>query len=197
MSFFAKIFKYSEKSTQIQGLNDSLKALYVYDYFNHDKDSILVVTNTLFEANKFYQEIYSYTKDVLLFPMDDFLTSEALAISPDLKNTRLETLNEILNTKKIVVTNLMGYLRFLPPKEIYLFNKIVINKNKEYNKESLEKKLVNMGYTRETLVDKTGVFASRGYVLDIFPISSTNPIRIEFFGDEIESIKEFNVDNIS
>lgn len=195
MSFFAKIFKYNEKSTQIQGLNDSLKALYVYDYFNHDKDSILVVTNTLFEANKFYQEIYSYTKDVLLFPMDDFLTSEALAISPDLKNTRLETLNEILNTKKIVVTNLMGYLRFLPPKEIYLFNKIVINKNKEYNKESLEKKLVNMGYTRETLVDKTGVFASRGYVLDIFPISSTNPIRIEFFGDEIESIKEFNVDN--
>ena len=79
MSFFAKIFKYNEKSTQIQGLNDSLKALYVYDYFNHDKDSILVVTNTLFEANKFYQEIYSYTKDVLLFPMDDFLTSEALA----------------------------------------------------------------------------------------------------------------------
>lgn len=121
MSFFAKIFKYNEKSTQIQGLNDSLKALYVYDYFNHDKDSILVVTNTLFEANKFYQEIYSYTKDVLLFPMDDFLTSEALAISPDLKNTRLETLNEILNTKKIVVTNLMGYLRFCHLKKfIYL-----------------------------------------------------------------------------
>lgn len=87
--------------------------------------------------------------------MDDFLTSESIAISPDLKITRLETLNKTLNkNKKIVVTHLNGYLRYLPEKELYEKAIVRIKKGDEYLREKLIKDLNRLGYSRETLVTK-------------------------------------------
>ena len=92
---------------EILGLTDETKALYIFNYFTQKKESMVVLTASLYEANKLYQSLSNYTEDVYFFPMDDFLTSEALAISPDLKIHRLETLNEIVRKKNspIVVTN--------------------------------------------------------------------------------------------
>lgn len=71
MSIFENILgKHSEKN--ISGLNNELKALYVYNKFIRIEKSILFVTNTLYESNIFYQTISNYTDDVVLFPMDDF-----------------------------------------------------------------------------------------------------------------------------
>ena len=111
--------------------------------------------------------------------MDDFLTSVALAISPELKITRLETLNTLGNKEKyIIITNLMGYLRYLPTFKNYNNASISINKNDILDIKDLEKKLFNIGYTKDVIVNKTGDIASRGYVLDIFPVSFKNPIRV-------------------
>ena len=195
MSFFAKLFK-NEQVENITGLNKELKSLFIYNKFLNNDKSILVVTSSLYEANMFYKSIHNYTEDVLFFPMDDFLTSEALAISPELKNNRLEALNELMNNcKKIVVTNLMGFLRFLPTKEEYKNHILKLEKDQEYNSKELVKKLNLMGYERDTIVSKTGDIAVRGFVLDIFPIGFINPIRIEFWGDTIDSIREFDVDS--
>ena len=107
-----------EKKQGLVGLNDEFFSLYINKLFNESKKNILIVTSSLFEANMLYTFLTSYTKDVLLFPMDDFLTTESIAVSPDLKITRLETINELLNnTKKVVITHLNGYLRYLPTKE--------------------------------------------------------------------------------
>lgn len=153
----------------------------------------MLVTSSLYEANLFYKSISCYTKDVLFFPMDDFLTSEALAISPEFKNNRLMTLCD-LNNKKIIVTNLMGYLRYLPIKEVFNDAILRIDKNKDYNMKELVQKLISLGYTRETIVSKTGEMAVRGFVIDIFPLGQSNPIRLEFWGDTIESIRIFDVE---
>ena len=174
------------------GLNTEGKALLVNTLFKKYK-SITIVTNTLFEANKLYQSISNYNDNVLLFPMDDFLTSEAIAISPELKINRLETLNELCNsTHNIVITNLMGYLRFLPTLDNYKKKNIFIKKDEDISFDDLIKKLVDLGYTRETIVNKTGGFSVRGFVIDIFPISFTDPIRVEFWGDTVDKIKFFN-----
>ena len=174
------------------GLNTEGKALLVNTLFKKYK-SITIVTNTLFEANKLYQSISNYNDNVLLFPMDDFLTSEAIAISPELKINRLETLNELCNsTHNIVITNLMGYLRFLPTLDNYKKKNIFIKKDEDISFDDLIKKLVDLGYTRETIVNKTGEFSVRGFVIDIFPISFTDPIRVEFWGDTVDKIKFFN-----
>lgn len=181
-----------EECEAISGLTDELKAIYIYKLFNKHK-SLIVVTNSLYEANITYQRMINYTKDVLFFPMDDFLTSEALAISPELKVTRLETLNKLLeNENKIVITNLMGYLRYLPTKNVYKENVVKLKVNGDYPIKELTQKLYNLGYIKETIVTSTGTFATRGFVLDIYPISEPNPIRIEYWGDTIDSIKTFN-----
>lgn len=194
MNFFTTLFSFDD-SKIILGLNDELKSIYIYNYFIQNNTSIVVVTNTLYEANNFYKSLLNYTDEVLFFPMDDFLTSEALAISPELEITRLETINNSLdNAKKIIVTNLMGYLRFLPTKEIYKKSIISLSKNQEYDIKRLEKDLYNIGYKNETFVNKTGEYAPRGFVLDIFPLGMDNPIRVEFWGDVIDSIKTFDIE---
>ena len=116
MFLFDGLFKY-ENGLTVTGLTKELNILYVLNKFKKQNKNILIVTNSLYEANGYYDQLKTYTDDVCLFPMDDFLTSVAVAISPDLKNKRLETLNIINSGKKsIVVTNLMGFLRYLPDK---------------------------------------------------------------------------------
>lgn len=195
MNFFDNIFDNSNFK-YVTGLNNEMKSLFIYNKFLNKKTSILVVSSTLFEANMIYKSISNYTNDVLFFPMDNFLTSEALAKSPELQNNRVETLNELINNnKKIIITNLMGVLKYLPPKNIYSNHILKIDRNNEYKINELVEKLYSMGYERNVIVEKTGEIAVRGYVLDIFPVSSQNPIRLEFWGDNLESIREFNVEN--
>ena len=179
----------------IYGLTNELKCLYIIEKYQSTNFSIVVVLNTLYEANILYQSLSNYEEDVYLFPMDDFLTSEALAISPELETTRLETLESIVEKKKsIVVTNLMGYLRFLPPIDIYLNSFITLEEGQEIDLNQVIEKLYNIGYQKQSLVTKTGEMAVRGYVIDIFPINESNPVRIELFGDEIESVRYFDID---
>jgi len=194
MKFYEQIFDKYEKNNIISGLNQELRIIYTYNLYKNN-NSILYVTNTLYEANNIYQAFKNYTDEVLLFPMDDFLTSEALAISPELKISRLETLNELVKeSNKIVVTNLMGFRRFLPTLQLYINKKIKLSINTNYNQQKLMSDLFDLGYIKETIITKTGEVGIRGYVFDIFPVGRLNPIRIEFFDDLIESIKEFDID---
>ena len=124
--------------------------------------------------------------------MDDFLTSVALAVSPELKINRLETLEVIKNKKHIIVTNLMGYLRFLPDKNQKDKLELNLQKNKNINRDNFIKLLDEFGYTRESIVTATGEYAVRGFIIDIFPVHDDHPIRIELFGNEIESLRYFD-----
>ncbi len=195
MNFFDQLIRFDlKKGMGLSNLTDEFFCLFLNSLRSHFEKSILVVVDSLYDANKIYNNLSSFD-DVYLFPMDDFLTSEALAISPDLMISRLETINQIVSDKKsIVITNLMGYLRFLPSKEKYLSSIITLNVGDIINPQSLSQKLISLGYTRDTLVNKTGEFGVRGFVIDVFPIDYDNPIRIEFFDDEIESIRFFNPD---
>ena len=193
MSFIDNLFK--KDAHEIIGLNFELKSLYILDKYKKENKSVIFVTSNLHEAEKVYSELTHHTDKVWFFPMDDFITSVAVAASPELKVTRLETIDNIINNEKgIIITNLMGYLRYLPSKETFKQSYITIETGKEYNMETLIKKLFALGYKKETTVNMTGEIATRGFVLDIFPLNLENPVRLEFWGDEIDSIKEFDID---
>lgn len=183
----------SFKSVSLDNMSEELFAMYVWQILNKKNKNILLVTSTLIEANKLFQKISLYTNDAYLFPMDDFLTSEAIAISPDLLITRLETLKAIQNDKPlIVITHLMGYLHFLPNKKIYKDNILTISTDMEISHKALIEKLQLLGYKRETIVTKTGELGVRGFIIDLFPLGESHPIRLEFFGDTVESIRTFD-----
>lgn len=182
-----------DNNIEISGLTFELNVFYVLKKFNICNKNIIVVTNSLYEANSFYSNLKTYTDSVLLFPMDDFLTSVALAVSPDLKIKRLECLEELnKNTKNIIVTNLMGYLKFLPQKQKVKDALRTLKEKDEIKRETIIQTLEDLGYKRESLVTATGEYAVRGYIIDVFLLQSEHPIRIEMFGDEIDSIRIFN-----
>ena len=197
MKFFDHLFEIKDDDYYgVSGLNSELSCIYVYNSFLSCNKGMVVVANSLYEANLLYSKLCHYTDRVLFFPMDDFITSEAIAVSPEFKSERIHTLNCLISDSKyIVVTNLMGILRYLPKKDIWENNVIHIDKNGTLERDSLVSKLYDMGYERESIVSETGKIAIRGYVLDVFPVGEENPIRIEFWGDEIDSIKTFDLES--
>ena len=196
MKFFDNLFDIHDSSDYcVSGLNNELVCVNIYNAFIRNNKGFLVVASSTYEANNLYQVLLNYTNRVLFFPMDDFLTSEAIAISPEFKAERISTLNTLINDNNyIVVTNLMGALRYLPKKSVWKQSNVVLKKNMDVDRESLLEHLYDIGYERETIVNGTGKLGVRGYVLDIFPISYDDAVRIEFWGDTIESIKTFDVD---
>ena len=191
MNFLDKYFKYDNNLT-ITGLTHELAYLYVSKLFKEKKKNVIVLLSTLYEANTFFSGIGNYEKNTYLFPMDDFITSQALAISPELKTTRIDTLEALKNKKGIIVTNLMGYLKFLTDQSVQEKMNIVLKKGDEINREKLIEILDKLDYKRDTIVTTTGEYAVRGFVIDIFVTLEEHPIRVEFFGNVIESIRYFD-----
>lgn len=193
-NFFEQILDIrKEKNICLTGMTDEFFCVYLSKLFKEEKRDIIVVTSTLYEANKLNNSLNNYNDKTLLFPMDDFLTSESIAISPDLKITRLDTINQLLDGQKhIVVTHLNGLLRYLPTKDLFIKKKIHLKKDEDYERDELIKNLTSLGYNRETIVNKTGEMGIRGFVIDVFPFGENHPIRIEYFGDTIDSIRYFD-----
>lgn len=198
-------YSFATENMSLNGMTDEFFCLYVSKLSESVNRNIVIITPTLFEANKLVNSLSNYDKRVLLFPMDDFLASASIAISPELKITRLETLNHLMddNERHIVVTHLNSYLRYLPSKEKYKNNIINLKVGDSFERNTLINNLLNNGYLRETTVTRTGDIAIRGFVIDIFPIGNSCAVRLEFFGDEIESIRTFDtntqksIENIS
>ena len=84
MAFLDKIFLNTNEQELI-GLNNELKSLYIYQKFKNENNSIILVTSNLHEAGQIYNSLTHYTNKVWFFPMDDFITSEAIAVSPEFK----------------------------------------------------------------------------------------------------------------
>ncbi len=196
MNIFDNMFNISDEyNYSVSGLTKELNALYIYDTFIKKNKGILIIVNSVYEGNDLLNRLSNYTDKVLFFPMDDFITSEAIAISPEFKSERINTINKLIyDDKYIVITNLMGILRYLPSKEVWKKKIISLKKDNDINREKLLNDLYELGYEKETIVTETGKFGIRGYVIDVFPIGMDNPIRVELWGDTIDSIKIFDID---
>lgn len=197
MDFFDNLFDFDlKKNLAICDLNDEFFCIFLLKLYHKYNRSTIIVCNSLFDAHNIYDSLQHYLDNVALFPMDDFITSEALAVSPDLMIERVSTLKSLIcNEQKVIVTNLMGYLRFLPPNNVFKYYSFTLKKGDIINPKSLVDKLISSGYNRSTLVTKTGEFSVRGFVIDFFCLGDSFPTRIEFFDDEIESIRFFDPQN--
>lgn len=109
-------FEYNDIKN-ISGLTNELKAVFIYEHYMKTNKNILILTSSVFESSMYYEKLKAYTNKVFFFPMDEFITSVAVATSPEFAINRLDTLNSINKTgPSIIITNLMGFLKFLPSK---------------------------------------------------------------------------------
>ncbi len=186
---FSKYFDFKNGSVTY-GLTNELISFYVEELFKKENKNIILVTSNLYDSNKLYNYISPHMNNVSLFPMDDFITSRVIAKSPEFELGRISTLDRLKDEKLVIITNLMGYLKYLPSKSVE--NTIELSKNSTINRDELISKLDDFGYKRESLVTSTGEYSVRGYIIDIFPINEDHPIRLELFGNTIETIRYFD-----
>ncbi len=173
--------------------NEIYNQFILYIFFSLKKNILLVVP-TLNEATDIFNELKKYIEDVFLFPEDDFITKKAIAISPELLFMRANLLNKISDkNQKIVIVHLNSFIKKLPSINELNNKKIKLKIGDKLNRNEFIKKLIDIGYKKESIVYDTSDFSVRGFVIDIFPINEDNPIRIELFDDEIEQIKYFEV----
>ena len=175
--------------------NNGIALLIASNYIKY-KGSYLLVTTNLFKAQKIYSSLVSFLSkdDVLLFPCDELIRAEAIAQSKEMSAHRLYVLDEILRRKDvIVVANLASACRYLPSPELFRNRTFNLKKGEHYNLSDIRKQLVVNGYYNVNKIDQSLQFAIRGDVLDIYSVNNDYPVRIEFFDDEIESIRYFDL----
>ena len=186
-------FKFKDGMKINVSKNEIYNQMLLYMFFAWKK-SVVIVTPTLNEANQLYRDLQYYLKEsVYIFPDDDFLTKKAIASSPELMYMRMKFLNNIDSTdNKILICHTSSFLKKFPAKNSFEEKAINLKVSKTIDRDDLIEKLKNIGYKRESLVTNTGEFSVRGFVIDVFPIFSDRPVRIEFFDEEIDEIKYFN-----
>jgi transcription-repair coupling factor (superfamily II helicase) len=167
------------------------------DTFRKSKKTTFVVTPNVFFAQKAYDAIQTTLGEEVtgFFPADELITTELLAASFDFKVARIQTMMKLLQHKPmVVVMNLNGLLRKVRPLQRWKEAIVTVHQSVSIQRRNLEQTLQVLGYKKEHAVEQRGQYAVRGYVLDVYSIQMTSPVRIEFFDDDIESIKAFDVE---
>ena len=167
----------------------------------------LVVFSNEEKAKKAYEEYLLFGEETYLYPARDLLFYYADIKGKTLTNRRMEVLRAIAEKKKeepvTVITTMDAFLDgIISPDEIQK-NRIHITGEDTVDLTKLEQDLTALGYERETQIEAPGQFAVRGGIIDVFPLAEEMPVRIELWGDEIDSIRMFDaksqrsIENIS
>ncbi len=159
----------------------------------------LIVLSGEDKAKKLYEEYRFLNPNTSYYPAKDLLFYQADIHGKQLVKQRMETLQLMMEEAKgenvTVITTIDGFMDKLPPITEIRGDILTIGSAETIEFEKLKEKIVKLGYEREAQVEGPGQFAVRGGIIDIYPLTEELPIRIEFWGDEVDSIRTFDVDS--
>lgn len=186
-----------KKRQLILGLSTSTKALAIASSLEKE-DRIVLLTSTYGEAEGLVSDLISILGEELVYPflVDDAPMVEFLMSSQEKIISRVEALRFLTDSSKkgILVCNIAASRLILPSPNAFKDSIVKISVGEEYDQHAFIHQLKENGYRKVTQVQTQGEFSLRGDILDIFEISQLEPCRIEFFGDEIDSIRSFEVE---
>ena len=171
-------------------LYGSAAAFYVGDLsFDYDRVLVLVPEE---QAQSFFKELSTFV-DSFFLPAWDVAVDSGLQPSVPILRERLRLCEALLNRKRyVVVATVQGLAQGVCDPDLFMERLLVVVRGDQLNREEFASSLVNSGYTRVSLVESPGGFSVRGDVIDVFPVNAVRPVRIELWGDEVESIREFD-----
>ncbi|WP_061243560.1 transcription-repair coupling factor [Leptospira interrogans] len=166
--------------------------------FQKLNQTILVVSENNTSAEFLFREALSFlpSNDLIYLPGQEVLPYEYMRYPSEMKRERIKAIAKILSGEPVLIfTSVSGFLKTLPPIQTMQGRAIVLKKGKEIDLESLLIQLIDLGYKRVQVCETFGEFSLKGGILDIFSSYSTEPVRIDLFGEEIESIRTFDPDS--
>ncbi|PCH13552.1 Transcription-repair-coupling factor [Streptococcus parauberis] len=183
----------------VMGLSGSSKALAIAANFIDQPEKIVIVTASQNESEKLSSDLAALLgeENIFQFFSDDAAAAEFVFSSLDRAISRIEAINFLVNQEQsgILVTNVIGLRTLLPNPKVYQHSQLTFEVGMEYSLAQLVKQLTNIGYQKVSQVINPGEFSRRGDILDIYEITEENPYRIEFFGDEVDGIRQFDSEN--
>ncbi|HGL2761341.1 TPA: transcription-repair coupling factor [Streptococcus pneumoniae] len=186
-----------KKRQLILGLSTSTKSLAIASSLEKE-DRIVLLTSTYGEAEGLVSDLISILGEELVYPflVDDAPMVEFLMSSQEKIISRVEALRFLTDSSKkgILVCNIAASRLILPSPNAFKDSIVKISVGEEYDQHAFIHQLKENGYRKVTQVQTQGEFSLRGDILDIFEISQLEPCRIEFFGDEIDGIRSFEVE---
>ncbi|CNA20649.1 transcription-repair coupling factor [Streptococcus pneumoniae] len=186
-----------KKRQLILGLSTSTKALAIASSLEKE-DRIVLLMSTYGEAEGLISDLISILGEELVYPflVDDAPMVEFLMSSQEKIISRVEALRFLTDSSKkgILVCNIAASRLILPSPNAFKDSIVKISVGEEYDQHAFIHQLKENGYRKVTQVQTQGEFSLRGDILDIFEISQLEPCRIEFFGDEIDGIRSFEVE---
>lgn len=183
------------KQQLVFGLAGSQRS-YLFAGLAHLGHPLLVITPGEAEAGTLAEDLAALLpeKQILQFPVWQMLPYQVLAHSTEVLAQRLVVLEKLQNREPvIVVTPVEALLRRLTPPEVFCQARVTLAVGQRVEIEKMLLTLMGMGFERVDMVENPGQFSMRGGIVDIFPMTSTSPLRVEFFDDEVDSIRNFDV----
>ena len=157
------------------------------------KKPICIITYNEVQAKRIVEDLKNFTDKVLFFPKKEIVTYDYVAESKELPYERIEVLNKLYENKNIIlVTTIEAVMQKIVNKKALYKNVLNLKIGEQCQLEDVKQKLVNLGYVRYDLIDGRGQFSVRGGIVDI-SITEKTGVRVEFWGDEIDSIRYFNI----
>jgi transcription-repair coupling factor (superfamily II helicase) len=173
-------------------------ALVTAAVFQQQPQFIQIITTNLYNAQQVYDVLTSLVGEThcLFYPVDELLRANTIANNKEMLAQRLYVMSRLLGKKPVIlITHAAGALRYVPNPEYFDKLKISIKIGMTIPLIHIKKLLTASGYQRVNKVDASLQFAIRGDILDVSSVNLPHPVRIEFFGDEIESIRYFDLAN--
>ena len=207
MKFFSETFRELESWKDIEkcikskispvcatGLSHIHKAQFIYSIYN--ESPILVITESEAAAKKLCDDIAVMSGDenyAVLFPSRELALTKVEGFSREYEHQRISALSKLRRGKsKVAAASIEAVMEPVIPKDVLKNSTIAIKSGAEVNLEELKTKLINMGYIRCDKVEGPSQFSVRGSIADIFPVQSAMPVRMEFWGDDVDSISYFD-----
>ena len=180
----------------LSGLTDVCKNIFVSSTQSLVKKPVCIITYNEIQAKNIIKDLKNLVDDgteVLYFPKKEITSYNYDAESKEIYNERIKTLNKIhAKSAPIVVTTIEAVSQKMISKEVLYKNVLELKVGNRYNLEKLKQTLVDLGYERFDMIEGKGQFGVRGGIIDI-ATSSEKGVRVEFFDDEVDSIRFFSI----
>ncbi|MEM1456219.1 transcription-repair coupling factor [Pediococcus pentosaceus] len=179
----------------VTGLLEPAKQLFLSTIIETKSAPILYVTDSLARAEHVYNLFKEEQSeiDTYWFPAEEIIAAEVATSSPNYRTARIQFLSALATSKTgIFITSTSGLRRLVPEPKDVIEARITLEVGAEYEFQTLISDLNALGYQRVEQVEKKGEFAVRGSVVDIFPLNQDDPIRMDFFDIEIDSLRTFD-----
>ena len=177
----------------LSGLTDSGKVHFAYSTYFYAEKPICIITYNELQAKKIIRNLEYFENSINYFPKKEILAYDYLAESKDITYSRIACLNEIHKKQaKIIVTTIEAVSQKIIPEDVLYKNILELKIGDVINLEEIKQKLVLLGYERQDVVENKSEFSVRGGIIDV-AISEKQGIRIELWGDEIDSIRTFDI----